>query len=115
MRSRNVKVLAAAAAASLVALSSGCSTSDKVQAKQIGDREMDCRQLRQELDRMDVAQQKVDDNRGMTGTNVASALFWLPGLAYTYYDASQADDLISERRSWLSQLYDEHKCTVSTS
>jgi hypothetical protein len=55
----------------------------------------------------------VDANRGVTGTNVAGALLWLPGLAYTYYDAGQADQLISERRSWLSQLYDQKGCAAA--
>jgi hypothetical protein len=65
----------------------GCATSEKVQAKQIADREMSCEQLVAENRKLDEAAGKVDANRGVTGTNVAAALFWLSGLAYTYYDA----------------------------
>jgi hypothetical protein len=32
----------------------------------------------------------IESKKGVTGTNVASALFWLLGLAYTYYDAGEA-------------------------
>ena len=88
----------------------GCATSEKVQARQIGDQELGCAQIQTESAKLDETQRRVDANRGMTGTNVAGALFWLPGLAYTYYDAGQADQLISERQSWLSQLYDQKKC-----
>jgi hypothetical protein len=90
---------------------SGCATSEKVQAKQLGDSDMSCEQLAAESRRLDDTQRRVDQNRGATGTNVAAALFWLPGLAYTYYDAGQADQLISQRRSWLTELYEKKRCT----
>ena len=97
----------------LLALSA-CATSEKVTAKQLGDQELSCEQLASESRRLDEAERRVDTNRGATGTNVAAALFWLPGLAYTYYDASQADRLISERRSWLNELYDKKRCGKTT-
>jgi hypothetical protein len=53
----------------------GCATSEKVQAKQIADREMSCEQLVTENRKLDDAAGKVDANRGVTGTNIASALF----------------------------------------
>jgi hypothetical protein len=90
---------------------SACATSEKVQAKQIGDSEMTCEQLLAESRRLDEAKREVDSKRGVTGTNVAATLFWLPGLAYTYYDAGQADQLILDRKAWLAQLYDEKGCT----
>ena len=87
-----------------------CSTSEKVQSKQIGDSEMSCEQLLAETEKLDLAKEEIDSKRGATGTNVAAAIFWLPGLAYTYYDAGQADQLILERKAWLAQLYDEKGC-----
>jgi hypothetical protein len=89
----------------------GCATSEKIQAKQIADREMSCEQLVAENKKLDEAAGKIDANRGVTGTNVVSTLFWLPGLAYTYYDAGEADRLISERRSWLTELHEEKGCS----
>ena len=93
---------------------SGCATSEKVQAKQIGDQEMSCDQIIAESRRLEETARRIDQNRGVTGTNVAAALFWLPGLAYTYYDASQADQLINERRSWLNELHDKKRCGKSS-
>jgi hypothetical protein len=104
--------LGLAALAAVLGLA-GCATSEKVQARQIGDQEMSCAEIKAANAELDQAERKVDANRGVTGTNVAGALFWLPGLAYTYYDAGQADQLISERRSWLSQLYDQKGCSAA--
>lgn len=88
----------------------GCATSPKVQVVDVGDEEMSCRQLASEMNKLDKAQADVDDKKGVTGTNVASAIFWLPGLAYTYYDAGQATDKINERRSHLAGLFSHNKC-----
>lgn len=90
---------------------SACSTSEKIQAKQIGDTDMTCEQILAENQRLDEAKREIDSKRGATGTNVAAAIFWLPGLAYTYYDAGQADELIMERKAWMAQLYNEKGCS----
>lgn|GEM_PF-1641141 len=89
---------------------SACATSEKIQAKQIGDTEMTCEQIVAENQKLDEAKREIDSKRGATGTNVAAAVFWLPGLAYTYYDAGQADQLIMERKAWMAQLYNEKGC-----
>ena len=93
---------------------SACATSEKVQAKQIGDTDMTCEQILAENQRLDEAKLEIDSKRGATGTNVAAAIFWLPGLAYTYYDAGQADALIMERKAWMAQLYSNKGCTRQT-
>jgi hypothetical protein len=102
-------IFGAACLAGLLALSA-CATSEKIQAQQIGDRDMTCEELKAENAKLDQAKAEIDSKRGATGTNVAAALFWLPGLAYTYYDAGQADQLILERKAWLAQLHDEKGC-----
>lgn len=88
----------------------GCATSKKIQAVQAGDHKLSCSQLTSELTRLDDAETEIDSKKGVTGTNVAAALFWLPGLAYTYYDAGQAEELINERRSHLTALYNDKGC-----
>jgi hypothetical protein len=82
-----------------------CSTSKKIQAVQFGDEKLSTDGLLAELKKLDDAQEDVNSKKGMTGTNVASALFWLPGLAYTYYDAGEANGLIEQRRAHLRALY----------
>ena len=88
----------------------GCATSKKVQVVQAGDNKMSCEQLKNELGKLDQAEQNVDEKKGVTGTNVAAALFWLPGLAYTYYDAGQATQAIQDRRSQLTKQYNDRDC-----
>jgi len=88
----------------------GCATSSKVQVSQIGDTSLTCHQIKEQLGELDKSQTAVDSKKGVTGTNVAGALFWLPGLAYTYYDAGQATDKINERRSHLSDIFMQKKC-----
>lgn len=107
--SRTPWVFGAACLSGLMGLSA-CATSEKVQAQQIGDRDMTCEEILAETQKLDAAQAEIDSKRGATGTNVAAAIFWLPGLAYTYYDAGQADQLILERKAWLAQLHDEKGC-----
>jgi len=88
----------------------GCATSKKIQTVQPGDNKLSCSQLTSELTRLDDAEADIDSKKGVTGTNVAAALFWLPGLAYTYYDAGQAEELINERRAHLTSLYNDKGC-----
>ncbi|MDM8565759.1 hypothetical protein QUF74_08910 [Candidatus Halobeggiatoa sp. HSG11] len=88
----------------------GCATSRKVHVVQAGDNKLSCSQLQAELVRLDQAEQDVDSKKGVTGTNVASALFWLPGLVYTYYDAGQAIEAINDRRTSLTKFSNDKGC-----
>ena len=89
----------------------GCATSEKVQVVKPGDPNLSCTSVKDELAKLDKAQADIDGKKGMTGTNVAAALFFLPGLAYTYYDAGEAQRLISDRRNALTTIYNNKKCT----
>ena len=100
-------VLVAVAASSLLV---GCATSEKVQVVQPGDQNLSCNAIKGEFARLDKAQADIDSKKGFTGTNVAAALLWIPGLAYTYYDAGEATRLISDRRSALTIIYNNKNC-----
>ncbi len=91
-------------------LLSGCATSRKVQVVQFGDNKMSCDQLQSEFQKLDQVERDVDSKKGMTGTNVAAGLFWMPGLLYTYYDAGQATQAIQDRRAYLTKLYNDKNC-----
>ena len=98
-------MIAAIAAAGFV----GCATSEKIQVVQPGDSSLSCDGLKDQLAKLNKAQAEVDAKKGATGTNVASAIFWFPGLAYTYYDAGEAQRLISDRKSSLTTHYNSKK------
>ena len=91
-------------------LLTSCTTSQKIQVVQLGDPNLSCDALKDEVNKLDKAQADIDSKKGMTGTNVAAALFWLPGLAYTYYDAGEAQRLISDRKSALTTIFNSKKC-----
>lgn len=91
----------------------GCATSEKIQVVQPGDNQLSCNTINSEFVKLDKAQADIDSKKGMTGTNVAAALFWLPGLAYTYYDAGEAQRLITDRRSALTTVYNNKNCVSS--
>lgn len=86
-----------------------CATSPKTQVVQAGDNHLSCNQIKAELAKLDQAENEINSKKGMTGTNVAAALFWLPGLAYTYYDAGQAEQALTARKSYLTSLYNDNK------
>ena len=71
---------------------------------------MTCSELTAQLEKLGQAEEAVASKKGVTGTNVAAALFWLPGLAYTYYDAGQAMEAINDRRSHLTSIYNDKNC-----
>lgn len=89
----------------------GCATSQKVQVVQPGDQNLSCHAIIEELAKLDKTQAEIDSKKGVTGTNVAAALLWVPGLAYTYYDAGEATRLVSDRRSALTSVYNNKNCT----
>lgn len=91
-------------------LASGCATSEKTQVVQAGDNSLNCSQIKDEIVKLDKANTEVDSKKGVTGTNVAAALFFWPALAYTYIDAKDANKAISERKSHLSKLSNEKGC-----
>ena len=103
------RLIATATVAATVTLA-GCSTSQKIQVVQPGDNNLSCAGLQEEMAKLDNAQAEIEGKKGLTGTNVASAIFWLPGLAYTFYDAGEAQRLISDRRSALTTFYNNKRC-----
>ena len=105
-----LNIFTAATIATSAALT-GCATSQKIQVVQPGDQNLSCTAIKDEIAKLDKAQTDIDSKKGMTGTNVAAALFWLPGLAYTYYDAGEAQRLISDRKSGLTTIYNNKKCS----
>ena len=103
------RLIATATVAATVTLA-GCSTSQKIQVVQPGDNNLSCAGLQEEMAKPDKAHAEIEGKKGLTGTNVASAIFWLPGLAYTFYDAGEAQRLISDRRSALTTFYNNKRC-----
>lgn len=88
-------------------LLTGCAISPKTQVVQPGDHEMTRTQIQAEFKKLDQAQRDVDSNKGVNGTNIAAALFFWPGLIATQMDASDAQNLINQRRAHLQSIWNK--------
>jgi len=88
----------------------GCATSNKVDIIQRGDNKLSCAQLDNEFKKLEKSEEEIDSKKGVTGTNVAAAILWVPGLAYTYYDAGEATRLIAERKAHLTTIHNDNDC-----
>lgn len=84
-----------------------CSTSPKTQVVQMGDNQYTAQQIQAELARLDQTEKEINKKKGLNATNTAAFLLWWPGLAYTYYDAGEAQKLIEQRRSHLTSIYNQ--------
>ncbi len=108
---RNVNKLSALLAIATTLMLGGCATSQKIQVVQAGDQNLNCAQIKEKLAEVDAVEADNDENKGVTGTNVAAALFFWPALAYTYMDAKDAKELATQRKSHLTALYNEKNCS----
>ena len=55
------------------------------------------------------------DGRTLTGTNVAAALFWWPGLVATYVNTDDAIDAAVDRQTHLAEIYKDKGCSEGSS
>jgi len=106
MKSNLIKAAAICAVITLA----GCATSQKVEVVQPTDGKLSCSELKSQRAELDTVLAKNNKNKGMTGTNVAAALFFWPALAYTYMDAKDAEKVISDRKTHLSKLMIDKGC-----
>lgn len=89
---------------------SACATPDVVQTRQPGDRNLSCAELVQAIEETDRFEEQARDERGVTGTNVAAAVFFWPALVGTYMNTEEAIEAAADRREYLNDLYDEKNC-----
>ena len=91
-------------------LVASCAKPHVVETRQYGDEDKTCSQLDEEIYRTEQVIKDAKDERGMTGTNVAAALFWLPGLAATWINVNDAIEAGEKRIDVLYQLKAKKNC-----
>jgi hypothetical protein len=89
---------------------SACASPQVVRKYQSGDDSLTCQQLDREIERTDDVIRDAKSERGVTGTNVAATLFWLPGLAATWINVNEAIDAGNERIDHLQNLKYKKGC-----
>ena len=102
-----ITVLAASAAAAFLG---GCASPTVVESKQSSDRMMSCAALKTAYGEARDFEAKARKERGVTGTNVAAALLFLPGLLGTYVNTEEAINAAKERQKHLETIAVEKKC-----
>ena len=88
----------------------GCATPDVVDIKQAGDKKLSCEALEEQIEDANRFERKARDEKGVTGTNVAAAVFFWPGLLATYSNADDAIDAARERKRHLTRIYEKKDC-----
>jgi hypothetical protein len=93
-----------------VALLAGCATPTVVQTRQPGDEALSCADLRRAYDEADRFERDARSERGVTGKNVAAALFFWPAMVGTYMNTDDAIRAARERKEHLTSVSRQKRC-----
>lgn len=91
----------------------GCATPTVVQSKQSGDAGLNCEQLRSAFAEAQEFESKARKERGVTGTNVAAAIFFWPAMLGTYKNTEEAIEAAKDRQKNLEKLGEAKNCKIS--
>lgn len=89
----------------------GCAKPYVVETKSVRDEKLSCGEIERKLDEIEDYRQKAIREKGITPENVASAVFFLPGLLATYSNVEDAVQAAEKRKQNLNDIYYEKKCT----
>ena len=100
------------AALSAVALLAACATPHVVETRKVGDADLSCDQIKNEIAEADRFEQAARKDRTVTGTNVAAAIFFWPALLGTYTNTEEAINAAKQRREAMLKLGDSKRCRL---
>jgi hypothetical protein len=89
---------------------SACATPEVVQVTQVGDEAMACEQLEAGIVEAQRFERDAREERGVTGTNVAAAILFVPGLVGTYMNTDEAIDAARDRQELLTDIHQKKGC-----
>ena len=89
-----------------------CATPEVIDAKQMGDDKLSCRQLAAEIQEASEFERKAQKEKGVTGTNVAAAVIFWPAIIGTYVNANEAIKAAKERKEHLVALSTKKGCNM---
>ena len=99
-------------AIALATLLSACACPDTVETKKLGDEDMSCQQLLAEIKQTETARADLSSEKGVTGKNVAAAVFFWPALIVTHGNVNDAMQGLDHRKSHLMEIYNKKNCTL---
>ena len=92
-------------------LLSGCATPHVVKTTQMEDQNMTCNQLELEISEADRFRAEAQKEKGVTGTNVAAAILFWPGLIATHLNSNEAVAAADIRNRNLMNIYNQKNCS----
>jgi hypothetical protein len=96
----------------IASLLSACASPTVVQSKQSGDSDLSCEQLKTAYQEALDFETKARKERGMTGTNVAAAIFFWPAMIGTYKNTEEAVEAAKDRQKHIEKIADQKTCKV---
>ena len=93
-------------------LTVGCVSSAKVDRIKPGDNTLSCADLIVQIDEADAFKKKAEGNKGANKDNVVAGVFFFPALVSTYLDANDAIKAAEDRKTHLTQIYNDKKCVA---
>lgn len=87
----------------------GCVSSKTIQTVRTSDYNLNCDQLKYELSILGAKFENAEDDSGITGKNIASGIFFWPGIIVNERQAGRNSDSINDRMTHINALY-SNKC-----
>ena len=106
------KILALTTALAVTIVLSGCATPTVVQTKQSNDSSMNCAQLKTAYSEAQDFETKARKERGVTGTNIAAAVFFWPAMIGTYKNTEEAIDAAKDRQKHIEKIAESKQCAL---
>lgn len=103
MRSITVAVIAAVALA-------GCTSTQRINVMQPGDRALTCAQLQDQFVQLDAIKRDGQRDQGVNVANAAALFVFWPAIAGNYLSARDSIKLAEERHMHLMSYYDAKSC-----
>jgi hypothetical protein len=96
----------------LLTLLSACASPEVVDERELGDENLSCSQIKQEIAEAENFEKQARKEKGVTGTNVAAAVFFWPAMLVTYSNAEEAIDAAENRKKRLVSIGETKGCTL---
>ena len=93
-------------------LLSACANPEAIDERKVGDDKLSCSQIKDEIYEAERFKDKASKAKGVTGTNVAAAVFFWPAMIVTYGNANDAIDAAKDRKDYLVRLADKKGCSL---
>ncbi len=88
----------------------GCASPEVVEVTRPQDGKLSCAELEHEMEEAEGYRRAAEKEKGVTGTNVAAAIFFPLAIAGTYSNIGDAVDAANERKRHLLDIYNEKDC-----